>query len=127
MTMLDAARRLAAVRHRMTVIDCAGHPVGFVCAIKRPDPLAVNAASQRIGQSSDLAALLPGALVAGEPRVTPVAVAARLVQHGYLRINASRTDHVDRYALADDVADVSDGVVRLSVPREALAVQHSGG
>jgi hypothetical protein len=123
MTVLDNARRMAAARYGMRVVDRAGAPVGFVCAIKRADHLAVNAAGQRIGHSSDLLALVPGALVSGEPRVGSPATAARLVRRGYLKIDGSRVDRVNRYADAEEIAEISEGLVRLSVARDALVTQ----
>jgi hypothetical protein len=121
MSILDSERRLAGVRYGMRVLDSTGAPVGFVCAVKHADHLAIDAYGRRIGQSTDLIALLPH-LKAVEPKVGSMRDAARLVRLGYVKIDGRGVDHVNRYALAEDIQSVDD-LIRLSVPRHELPTQ----
>lgn len=121
MTVLDNARRLAGVRHGMRVFDGKDAPVGYVCSVKRADPLAIGG-GQRIGQATDLLALLSG-IRAVEPKVSSVQAAARLVRLGYIKIDGRSVDHVNRYAVAEEIREVTDDTVRLAVLRHTLTAQ----
>jgi hypothetical protein len=123
MTVLGSARLLAAMRYGMPVIDCTGAPVGFIRAVKRADHLAVDATGQRIGQSTDLIALLPQMRAGREPTVASPRVAARLVRLGYVKIDGRSVDRVNRYADAEEIAGVVDDVVQLSVSRDTLPTE----
>jgi hypothetical protein len=119
MTVLDDARRLSGVRHGMRVLDRAGTPVGYVCAVRRADHLSVGGG--HIGSADDLVAMLPHART--EPRVASAADAARLVRLGYIKVDGRHVDRLNRYALAAEIDGIDEGVVLLTVAREDLPVE----
>jgi hypothetical protein len=54
-----------------------------------------------------------------EPDVPP-ALAARLVRLGYLEVDGDGLTDRHRYVAADEIAEVTDGMMRLSVPRNRM-------
>ena len=88
---------LAQVNVGMQVVDAAGEQVGTVTEVQMPD-------------------------TGPEPEVES-ADAARLRRSGYVRVKGSGLFHHDVYVEGSqvaEVADVEDGVVTLSVARDAL-------
>lgn len=83
----------------MLVFDSTGTELGRVELTKMADPPAVTARGQKHGD------------------------AARVVHVGYIKIDGKRVYSVDRYAFADQIADVTDDTVRLAVPGDQLITE----
>ena len=98
---------LAAVQDGMRVVDTHEDEVGTVVAIRMGDPDAVTAEGQEVGDVGDDDRLPPGA-------------EERLLRTGYLRIHAKGWFAGNRWASTDEVSHVADGVVHLSVAKDAL-------
>ncbi|MEV0806458.1 hypothetical protein [Micromonospora sp. NPDC050200] len=97
----------------MRVIDTVGVEVGTVDLVQRGDPNAVTVQAPTADPGGSLNELIESAAV-GEPDV-PADLAARLLRTGYLKVSTelARTGAV--YVLADQIATVTDGQVRLGV------------
>ncbi|MEV4620727.1 hypothetical protein AB0J74_18700 [Asanoa sp. NPDC049573] len=107
------------------MVDRLGVAVGRIRRLHRPDPLAVADDGRRIGQASDIVAMLPGWSVHTLPEVSPAA-AARLVREGYLEIVVRGRGPVrQRYAALTDITEVEDEVVRLAFCVDELPCQTS--
>ncbi|TDC82050.1 hypothetical protein E1193_12965 [Micromonospora sp. KC606] len=105
---------LSRVTTGMRVVDAVGVEVGTVDLVERGDPNAVTVQAPTAGPGSRLDELIEAA-AAEEPDV-PADLAARLLRTGYLKVSTglARTGAV--YVLADQIAAVTDGQVRLDVP-----------
>ena len=95
---------LADVQEGMRVVDSHEDEVGKVVTVHMGDPGAVTAEGQDVGDDSRL----------------PPGAEERLLRTGYLRIDAKGWFAGDRWASTDEVSHVADGVVHLSVAKEAL-------
>lgn len=95
---------LAAVEEGMRVVDSHEDEVGKVVAVHMGDPDAVTAEGQEVGDDDRL----------------PPGTEERLLRTGYLRIHAKGWFAGNRWASTDEVSHVADGVVHLSVAKDAL-------
>ncbi|MEU5788240.1 hypothetical protein ABZ754_10960 [Micromonospora purpureochromogenes] len=104
---------ISRVTTGMRVIDTAGVEVGTVDLVQRGDPNAVTVQAPTADPGGSLDELIESAAVQ-EPDV-PADLAARLLRTGYLKVSTelARTGAV--YVLADQIAAVTDGQVRLVV------------
>ncbi|GAB3187111.1 hypothetical protein FHX75_12855 [Micromonospora palomenae] len=104
---------ISRVTTGMRVIDTAGVDVGTVDLVQRGDPNAVTVQAPTADPGGSLDELIESAAVE-EPDV-PADLAARLLRTGYLKVSTelARTGAV--YVLADQIAAVTDGQVRLGV------------
>ncbi|MBQ0895593.1 hypothetical protein ABT214_29845 [Micromonospora purpureochromogenes] len=104
---------ISRVTTGMRVIDTAGVEVGTVDLVQRGDPNAVTVQAPTADPGGSLDELIESAAVE-EPDV-PADLAARLLRTGYLKVSTelARTGAV--YVLADQIAAVTDGQVRLGV------------
>ncbi|MFI9641202.1 hypothetical protein ACIG87_14250 [Micromonospora sp. NPDC051925] len=98
----------------MRVVDTVGVEIGTVDLVQRGDPNAVTVQGSTADPGGSLNELIESAAVE-EPDV-PADLAARLLRTGYLKVSTelARTGAV--YVLADQIATVTDGQVRLHVP-----------
>lgn len=119
MTTFDAEREpIAAVTERMTVVDSTGANIGKVALVRMGDPDAITVEGQRQG-TIGLAEMVAKSVVGDEPHV-PEEAAERLVRLGYIKVDSKGFLSPDRYAAADDIADVTDDIVTLRVPVDQL-------
>ncbi|MEU5941760.1 hypothetical protein ABZ807_21835 [Micromonospora sp. NPDC047548] len=104
---------ISRVTTGMRVIDTVGVEVGTVDLVQRGDPNAVTVQAPTADPGGSLNELIESAAVE-EPDV-PADLAARLLRTGYLKVSTelARTGAV--YVLADQIATVADGQVRLDV------------
>lgn len=104
---------ISRVTTGMRVIDTVGVEVGTVDLVQRGDPNAVTVQAPTADPGGSLNELIESAAV-DEPDV-PADLAARLLRTGYLKVSTelARTGAV--YVLADQIAAVTDGQVRLGV------------
>ncbi|SCE68483.1 hypothetical protein GA0074696_0217 [Micromonospora purpureochromogenes] len=104
---------ISRVTTGMRVIDTAGVEVGTVDLVQRGDPNAVTVQAPTADPGGSLDELIESAAVE-EPDL-PADLAARLLRTGYLKVSTelARTGAV--YVLADQIAAVTDGQVRLGV------------
>jgi hypothetical protein len=109
---------VAQVREGMRVVDSTGADVGTAEMVKLGDPEAVTPQGQTAG-TSGLMDSMAQAFGGGEPRV-PDELAARMLRVGFVKVDGPGLLDRDRYVPADQVASVVDGVVHLTVAREAL-------
>ncbi|MCL3862461.1 hypothetical protein [Actinotalea sp. K2] len=100
------SRVIEQVRGGMTVVDPAGDTIGTVKEVRLGDPDAATAQ----GQGSDLLG----------DEGPPAGARERLLRVGYLRINAKGLFAGDRWAAGDEITDVTDDVVHLSVTKDGL-------
>ncbi|MBM0226753.1 MULTISPECIES: hypothetical protein [Micromonospora] len=109
---------ISRVTTGMRVVDSTGAEIGTVDLVQRGDPTAVTVQAPTADPGSSLDELIEATAVE-EPDV-PADLAARLLHSGYLKVSTelARTGAV--YVLADRIATVSDGQVRLDVPAAEL-------
>ncbi|MGC4895510.1 hypothetical protein [Micromonospora sp. DT31] len=106
----------------MRVVDSTGVDVGTVDLVQRGDPAAVTVqASAPVDPGSSLDELIESAAVE-EPDV-PADLAARLLRDGYLKVSTELVRTGAVYVLADRIATVADGTVRLTVPAAELPAE----
>jgi hypothetical protein len=107
---------LERVHEGMSVVDVTGERLGTVAFVAKGDPSAasVRASSVLAGEVFGLPAN------DGAGADLPVPEAPELLRLGYIEISGAGFADIDRYARADLVADVSDGVVSLSASKSAL-------
>jgi hypothetical protein len=101
----------------MRVVDQSGDDVGIVKLVRMGDPQAVTTEGQ--GGGGGLAETLAGVIGGTEPDV-PAQFAAQLLRSGYLKIDCSGVFAGDAYVPADEVATVTNNIVRLSSDSESL-------
>ncbi|MEU4565849.1 hypothetical protein [Micromonospora sp. NPDC023956] len=112
----DAQTVIGRVTTGMRVVDASGTEVGTVDLVQRGDPNAVAVEAPTADPGSSLDELIESVAVE-EPDV-PADLAARLLRSGYLKITSAGSAV---YALAEQIADVADQQVRLTVPATDLA------
>ncbi|HEY7101424.1 MAG TPA: hypothetical protein VH573_07275 [Mycobacteriales bacterium] len=108
----ENADLLCDVREGMCVVDMAGDEVGTVAEVKFGDPTAETSR----GQTSDLD---ESYLEAERPPV-PGPSAERLLRVGFLKVNRKGLLTRSAYVAGDDIEQVDDGTVRLSVGHDGL-------
>ncbi len=110
---------ISMVREGMKVIDASGDEIGKVDMVRMGDPSAVTTAGEQTTGSGNLLTDL-GAAVFGTDVALPEAVAARLIRHGFIRVDGKGWIDTDRFVRADEIASVGGDTVTLSVPKERL-------
>ncbi len=125
----NASTMIERVRTGMNVIDANGNRIGVVKFVKMGDPEAATPVGQ--GEPGpDYQNVLTGDVrdVYGdevEPDVTDPA-RSRMLRTGFIRIDAAGLAGLvtrDRYASADEIADVSGDAVTLSVSKDQLVTK----
>lgn len=114
----DGQGPIARVREGMQVVDSAGDEIGTVEEVRMGDAGAVTTEGQGSGGGAGIAGAIATAIGGGE--ALPDSERERLLRLGFVRIDASGLFAGDRYAAADQVADVEGDVVRLSVGKDRL-------
>jgi len=111
---------IAQVREGMRVVDAGGAGVGTVASVRMGDPSAVTTQGEDAG-GGDSVLDDAGAVWFGDLDTDlPESFRHELVRVGYIRIDGAGLFDSDRYARADQIADVSGDTVRLSINRDAL-------
>lgn len=105
---------ISQVRTGMRVIDADGANVGKVKDVLIGDPEAVTTEG---GLGSDD---IPGG-AAGRGPAMPHADRARLLRTGYVVVRSGGIIPRQRFAAADEIAEVHGDVVQLTVPERLLA------
>lgn len=118
---------LAHVQEGMKVYDSARHEIGKVDRVQMSDDNpatdeAEAATPGRIAERRDTLADNIAELFA--PDELPHDVRARLLQKGFIRLDAKGLFAADRYILADQIAAVSGDAVTLKVSKDELAKKH---
>jgi hypothetical protein len=113
---------LAAVRTGMRVLDSTGEQIGTVEDVKMADPRAFTADRQAVGEVDTFLEHLVQSVTGPEPDVPP-GLAATLLRVGYLKVDGPGLADTDRYVAANDIADITDSVVRLAVPRNRTVTE----
>jgi hypothetical protein len=106
----------------MRVIDSSGREIGTVERVQMGDPLGLTADGQTAGEVGSFLDHLVESVSGPEPDVSPAA-ADRLVRLGYLKVDGKDLLDRDHYVAADEIADVTENVVHLSVPGDRLATE----
>jgi hypothetical protein len=107
---------LSQVREGMTAVDARGDTVGTVVFVQLADPGAAEPGDTGMDRDDGLLALLE--------IDTDEDVTERMLQRGYIRIDAKGLFAGDRFVLADDVAGVEGDIVRLRVDKDHI--EHPG-
>lgn len=131
---------IAMVREGMTVVDASREEIGTVDRVQMGDPSAATTQGEDAGDDVGVAAApvglagsggsglgaagggiaAPIGVFGGGDLDLPEAFAADLVRVGFVKIDGKGWFDRDRYAAADEIADVSGDTVRLSVGKDAL-------
>ncbi|WP_428962584.1 hypothetical protein [Micromonospora fluostatini] len=110
---------ISRVTTGMRVVDSTGADVGTVDLVQRGDPNAVTVqGTPNADPGSSLDELIESTAVE-EPDV-PADLAARLLHSGYLKVSTELVPTGAVYVLADRIAAVADGELRLTVPAADL-------
>jgi hypothetical protein len=109
---------IAQVTSGMRVIDPDGAEVGTVIAVRLGDPNAVTAQDPPTGHGL-LGDRVPHTESGDEPDVPPD-LAARMLRTGYLKVDSRGLLTRDVYVEADQIAEVNQDVVELTVDRAYL-------
>jgi hypothetical protein len=109
---------IAQVTSGMRVVDGAGDEVGTVIRVRVGDPNAAVAQGPTIGTGS-LEGRVPDPETGDEPEVPPD-IAARMLRSGYLKVESDGLPARDLYVEADQIAEVNQDVVALTVTRSRL-------
>lgn len=116
---------LTRIDEGMTVYDRDGHRIGTVRRVHlgavraQDDERGLGPATVSAGDTSEGSLLEDFARVFA-PEPIPEPVRARLLRHGFVRIDATGLFAADRYALPEQIASVSGDHVTLGVTREEL-------
>ena len=102
----------------MRVVDVGGAELGRVDMVRPGDPNTVTVQAPPGGLGATLADLIQ-ATVVQEPDV-PADAEARLRRGGYLKVDGHGVPHDAVYVAADQIGDVTDDGVQLSVTRADL-------
>ncbi len=108
------------VREGMAVVDVAGNHLGTVSYVSMGDPEAASNQGNDLRQPDFLNQV--GMAVFGderEPDVHP-STRAQLLRTGFIKVEGSGLFADDRYVKPDDIVDVTDEAVHLSVRKESL-------
>jgi hypothetical protein len=120
---------LAKVFQDMAVFDATGERIGTVAFVylgsSSEDALASGTGAARAPDSASTdpspLALLAEIFRGRDP--VPETLRARLLRHGFIRINVSGLLAADRYALPEEIESVTDAGVTLRVRRDELIKQ----
>jgi len=115
----DKAGPIAKVVNGMTVVDRSGTEIGKVELVKMGDPEAVTPAGQKVDDGEGVVRVLAESIFGAEPDV-PGPIAARLLRLGYLKVDGKGLE-ADRYVASDQIGEVDQGVVRLTVAKDELS------
>lgn len=110
------SRMLARVREGMAVYDAIGDRLGTVERIYLGDAEAASPARDAGGTPGfpdDVARIF-------SPDRLPGTLRARLLSHGFLRLDSAGLFAADRYVTPDQIAGVTGEEVRLRVTRDQL-------
>src|SRR5512145_3214635 len=112
---------LNSVQEGMTVYDSSGSKVGTVEHIQfgEDDSYGRGAAHPAPQNASDDALVNNLATIFGADQL-PDTVRVRLLQQGFIRVDATGLFAADRYILPEQIAEVSDDRVILHVMRDDL-------
>lgn len=110
---------ISEVQDGMTVFDSAGDKVGTVRAVRMGDPQAATAQGQESGFGGGILGHLAQAFDTDSESV-PEAAKERLARLGFLRVDATGLFTGDRYVASDEIVEVRDEAVHLSVPADNL-------
>jgi hypothetical protein len=113
---------IAAVRTGMRVLDSTGREIGTVEDVKIGDPRGLTPERQVAGETESFLDHVVESVSGPEPDVPP-ALAAKLIRLGYVKVDGKELVDRDRYVAADEIADVTEDMVHLSVPRNRLATE----
>jgi hypothetical protein len=115
----SGVRTIDKVREGMQVVDRSGKKVGRVEFVKLGDPEAITTQGQIYTDLDDLPGLIARAVVGAEPEV-PEELAARLIRMGFVKVDDRGILDRDYYVAADQIDEVEDRLVRLSVDKHEL-------
>lgn len=129
---------ISRVVRGMAVVDCTGVEVGKVESVTMGDPEAADTQgldtgtgagggaviSQSAIESLGVVGALADSVFGSEPDV-PGPMAARLIRLGYVKVDARGLLEADRYVASDEVAEVVDDTVVLTVPKDRLTAETS--
>jgi hypothetical protein len=113
---------IAAVRTGMRVVDSAGAEVGTVEHVDLGQPGALTADLLSRGEAGSFPEHVVESVSGPEPDVPPARV-EELVRHGYVKVDRGALTDVDMYVAAGEIADVAEGVVRLTVRQNQLVTE----
>lgn len=109
---------MSRITSGMSVIDSDGTKVGTVEEVRMGDPGAVEA--EPAAADDPHVTVPPLAAVYLDGSGPHPDARARLARLGFVRVDAKGLFSADRYVEPDQIADVSDDQVRLSVPGNQL-------
>ncbi len=128
---------ISRVQEKMKVVDVNGEELGKVDSVQMGDPSAATTAGETMGMGADNSvgmapggstSTLAGTALAdveagffgGRGLDLPEPIRSELLRVGFLKIDGKGWFDSDRYARADQIADVSNDTVRLSVAKDTL-------
>lgn len=113
---------LTMIREGMPVHDSTGDKIGTVDLVQYGADEDRGRGAAEPGDISDRAdnSFVDDIANAFTSDGLPEAVRSRLLQDGFIRIDAAGLFAADRYVLSDQIADVSGGRVTLRVSRDEL-------
>ena len=116
---------LEEIRKGMTVCDPSGAEIGTVEFVhlsdeepSTPSSQPVTASPSAQEQRHSLVDFLADAFRTDE---VPEPLRARLLRHGFMRVDAAGLFSTDRYVMPDQIASVSGDQVTLAVGKDVLA------
>jgi hypothetical protein len=115
-------QQITAVRTGMHVLDSTGQEIGTVERVAMSDPRGLTADRQTAGEPESFLDHVVESVSGPEPDVPPEQ-AARLVRLGYLKVDGKGLADRDWYVAADEITEVEEDVVHLSVPRDRLVTE----
>lgn len=108
---------IARAHEGMRVVDAAGTNIGQVQEVSMGDPQSVTSAGQGSSERGVIAAAVH--IFDGGDQLSPQAH-ERLARLGYVRIDTAGMFEGDRYAASDQLDDIVDGVLYLTVEKDQL-------
>ncbi len=120
---------LEQIREGMKVVDSGDHEIGKVdwVRLSDDDPATPETEAADVAGSEDRAepeTLLEGIADAFRSDDLPEEIRVRLLQNGFIRLDASGLFAADRYILPGQIAGVSGDAVRLNVSKDELVKRH---
>jgi hypothetical protein len=123
---MNTGNFLSRVQEGMKVFDRQQHEIGTVERVKMgeddPSTPEVEAASPPVEPRTD--SLITNFAEAFATDELPEAVQARLVQNGFIRLDAKGLFAADRYVTPDQIMSVSGDAVTLKVSKDELVKKH---
>ena len=117
---------LAQINHGMAVYDQEGTKIGTVKHVylgatkEEDDKRGLGPATISPPESTEISLLEDLARALSPTAPVPEELRQRLLRHGFIRIDCTGIFTSDRYALAEQIAQVSADGVALEVKRDAL-------